>query len=239
MMKIPAPQLRKLAQGAKNAQAQSGRPVRLDKDGTELPINACPQMYRAILTFDDGPEPTRELERIIAILNDNGIRGVFYLLGEETKRSPDAARLIVESGHIAQSHSWDHEGSGLVRFHKKQDIVENLNRAQMAIAEATGKAPTRLRPPFGARNQLVREAVGEVGLKLTLWDIDTNDWRKPKGLDEHKFSPARASWKKMYDERKHPLDILMHVQQETADRLDGFIKSMKGDCWQFTVYEGA
>ena len=34
-----------------------------------------------------------------------------------------------------------------------------------------------MRPPFGANNALVREICKEMGLRVVIWDIDTEDWR--------------------------------------------------------------
>jgi peptidoglycan/xylan/chitin deacetylase (PgdA/CDA1 family) len=51
--------------------------------------------------------------------------------------------------------------------------------------------PNRLRPPYGAgwvgsKNEVLIKVAAELGLKLTGWDVDTNDWKAPRGLLDSK-----------------------------------------------------
>ncbi|MFO7777060.1 MAG: polysaccharide deacetylase family protein, partial [Nitriliruptoraceae bacterium] len=50
---------------------------------------------------------------------------------------------------------------------------------QSAIERATGTTPACLRPPYGDRNATVNARVAELGLRMALWDVDPQDWRRP------------------------------------------------------------
>lgn len=197
-----------------------------------------------ILTFDDGPLDDKgtdvALKTTLDVLGASGITGTFYVLGEEVKQAPALARLIIERGHSLQSHSFSH-----VELPKLPEakIRESLQKAQDIIFEITGVRPHRLRPPYGAgwfapRSEVLFKVAAELGLKLTAWDVDTNDWRAPRGLlDSKKFSPARHDWEALSLKHGRPLDILMHVRQATAKDLQTFILGLQKDGWEFRMYE--
>lgn len=199
-----------------------------------------------ILTFDDGPIDDKgkdvALKTTLDILAASGIKGTFYALGEEVEKAPALARLIVERGHSLQSHSFSH-----VELPKLSEakIRESLQRTQDVVFQATGVRPNRLRPPYGAgwvgpKSEVLIKVTAELGLKLTGWDVDTNDWKAPRGLlDSKKFEPARQDWKALSLRRARPLDILMHVNQDTAKDLQTFILGLQKEGWEFRTYEDA
>ncbi len=200
----------------------------------------------AILTFDDGPIDDKgkdvALKVALDILEAERIQAVFYVQGDEVQKQPDLARLIAARGHILQSHAWSH-----VELPKLPEakLREDLKRTQELIFQLTGKRPNRLRPPFGAgwvgpKSPMLQKVAAELGLQLTGWDVDTNDWKAPRGLKaEQKFSPPRKSWKDVYKKKGRALDILMHVNQDTVKELAGFIQGLKADGWEFRTYEDA
>lgn len=202
---------------------------------------------RAILTFDDGPMDEKAtdsaLKQILAALKNHGITGVFYLTGTEVKSKPDMARGIADEGHIIQSHSWDHLKLSTL---SEEALKADLTKAQDIIFSATKVRPNRVRPPYGdgwvgKKSQTLIQVAAELGVTLTGWDIDTNDWNsKNKGLQSEFFAPARSRWKKLYEERKQtPLDILMHVKTPTARALEDFISGLEAEGWKFTTYGDA
>jgi peptidoglycan/xylan/chitin deacetylase (PgdA/CDA1 family)/peptidoglycan hydrolase-like protein with peptidoglycan-binding domain len=197
-----------------------------------------------ILTFDDGPIDDRgkdvALKGALDILEAERIQAVFYVLGEEVQKAPALVRLIAERGHILQSHAWSHVE--LPKLPEAQ-LREELKRTQELLFQVAGTRPNRLRPPFGAgwvgaKSPKLQKVAAELGLTLTGWDVDTNDWKAPRGLKaEQKFSPPRKDWKALYTKRGRALDILMHVNQDTVKELAAFIQGMRADGWEFRTYE--
>lgn len=197
-----------------------------------------------ILTFDDGPLDDKgkdvALKTLLDVLGASGITGTFYALGEEVKKAPTLARLIVDRGHSLQSHAFSH-----VELPKlsEEKMRESLQKTQDVIFQITGVRPHRLRPPYGAgwvglKSEVLIKVAAELGLKLTGWDVDTNDWKAPRGLlDSKKFYPARQDWKPFSLKRARPLDVLMHVNQDTARDLQAFILGLRKEGWEFRVYE--
>jgi peptidoglycan-N-acetylglucosamine deacetylase len=200
----------------------------------------------AILTFDDGPIDDKGkdvgLKTTLDILDANRITGVFFVLGEEVQKQPALARLIAERGHILQSHAWSH-----VQLPKvpEQKLRQELQKTQDIIFQAAGVRPNRLRPPFGAgwvgtKSPMLQKVATELGLQLTGWDVDTNDWKAPRGLlADQKFYPARKAWKDLSLKRGRAVDLLMHVNQDTAKDLKAFIHGLQADGWEFRTYGDA
>lgn len=48
---------------------------------------------------------------------------------------------------------------------------------QDAIFKITGYEPKFIRPPFGSINDTVKEAISKNGMKIALWNLDTEDWK--------------------------------------------------------------
>ena len=196
---------------------------------------------KAILTFDDGLADMSgnlgdSLSLILSTLDKHGIRAHFYLTGTEVVAHPTWAKLIVTRGHFVENHGWNHEKHGALA---ESTIKNKLERAQSAIVTATGKSPRRFRPPEGdgIHAAELRAACKALGLIPTYWDVDTNDWKnKNGGLVRLKFVPRIHQWKSEYSTKGHPLDILMHVLDNTARDLNDLINEMKSDGWSFTTY---
>ena len=54
-----------------------------------------------------------------------------------------------------------------------------MSSASAAIQRTTGAPVGCLRPPYAAVDAASAGRVRALGLRLTLWDIDTHDWRRP------------------------------------------------------------
>ncbi|MBJ7258945.1 MAG: polysaccharide deacetylase family protein [Chthoniobacterales bacterium] len=128
------------------------------------------------LTFDDGPHP--ELTpKLLDILRQNGVRATFYVIGRNVATYPDIARRIVAEGHEIANHSYNHPAlTSLGAERLNQEIAGTSD----AIERATGRRPTNMRPPYGAINDRVRQAILRVhGLDVILWSCDPLDWKRP------------------------------------------------------------
>jgi peptidoglycan/xylan/chitin deacetylase (PgdA/CDA1 family) len=84
---------------------------------------------------------------------------------------------------------------------------------------------------------MLQKVATELGLQLTGWDVDTNDWKSPRGLAQsQKCEPARKHWKALHTKWGRPLDLLMHVNQATARDLKDFILGLEAEGWEFRTY---
>lgn len=180
---------------------------------------------KIIFSFDDGPNPIAALKTILAALKKHNIKAEFYLLGKEVKQNPSAARLITSEGHKAQNHSWSHPDLAKASEDK---VRSELESTQKIIREATGANATKLRPPYGAGGWPKRfdpelsKVAGSLSLSIHNWDIDTEDWKAPRGIGSGKIEAIKKQLQRTRN--KKTLNVLMHVNKETGRDLPGFIK---------------
>lgn len=189
---------------------------------------------KAILSFDDGPGPVKALDSILSTLAAEKIKAEFYLVGKEVELYPGAAMRIARSGHRVQNHSWSHPNLAKL---PEEGVLKQVEKTQIIIERVTGIKPTKLRPPYGAGGwpgQLdpeVNRVATQLGLRVRNWDIDTEDWRPPKGIDKRKISVIKSQL--AATKQTDPLNVLMHVRHETAEDLPGFISFLKDEGFTF------
>ena len=126
------------------------------------------------LTFDDGPSPATA--EILQLLAAHGAKATFFACGQNVTRHPESAKEVVAQGHEIGNHSYSHPHFAL---RTAAFIGDEFQRAQDVIQEATGAAPTLLRPPFGVRWFGFRRMQRELGLQGVMWSIIGLDWKLP------------------------------------------------------------
>ena len=63
------------------------------------------------------------------------------------------------------------------------------------VIQAKGRKKTScLRPPYGATDGSTRSRASSLGMKVVLWDVDTQDWRRPGAstIANHAIRNART-----------------------------------------------
>ncbi len=168
------------------------------------------------LTFDDGPHPVHT-PRILNILNKYGAKATFYVLGERVQRHPSIVARAIAGGHEIGVHTWDHPSlTGISR----EEVKSQMDRSLAAIASATSRKIRTMRPPYGAVNKgLVDFFASEYGMSTIMWNVDTNDWRRP-GVS---VVTSRA-----VDAAKSGSIILLHdIHGPSADAVEGIVKGLQ------------
>ena len=126
------------------------------------------------MTFDDGPHAILT-PKLLDILKQRHIHATFFVLGQLVKEHPEIVERAVAEG-IA-NHSWDHKALNKLG---EGGLQHELADTSAAIKDAVGKAPTLMRPPYGATNPRLSRAIEkEYGMKVILWSVDPDDWKDP------------------------------------------------------------
>lgn len=141
--------------------------------GTELPDR------HFLLTFDDGPTAANgETDKVTGLLRAEGIHGAFFLLGNpyEARRAATSVEQLrkLYTGMCVGSHGQEHRSHatwagalpGMASFHPK--LAESLPEGQSKL--------TLFRPPYGQRTPEVLQVLEKSGMKIMLWNIDSQDW---------------------------------------------------------------
>lgn len=127
------------------------------------------------LTFDDGPDPTWT-PRVLDLLARYNAKATFFDLGQAISRYPSIVQRTANSGHEIADHTFHH--MDLTTLGADAFFAEVI-RTRDIIKNTTGIYTNCLRPPYGATNQTVRDRAASIGMRLVLWDIDPQDWRRP------------------------------------------------------------
>ena len=130
-------------------------------------------MFIAI-TFDDGPNP-EFTPRLLDMLKERGIKATFFVVGKNVEEYPGIVTRMASDGHEVANHSWSHPALTKLGVESFRKQIENTNQA---IANATGKRPVLMRPPYGATSVGLNKRLNEqFGLKVILWSVDPLDWK--------------------------------------------------------------
>jgi peptidoglycan/xylan/chitin deacetylase (PgdA/CDA1 family) len=176
------------------------------------------------LTFDDGPHP-EFTPRLLDILRHEGVRATFYVIGRSVQTYPEIARRIVAEGHEIANHSWSHPR--LTALSASRLKTEMANTSDI-IQKVTGRRPTNMRPPYGAINERVRQAIyRDHGLDVIMWSVDPLDWKRPG---------AEVVRRRMVDGATPGGILLAHdIHPGTIDAMSGTIKDLKAKGYGFAT----
>lgn len=134
------------------------------------------------LSFDDGPNDPYT-SRILDILEKEGAKATFFLLGRNVEASPHTARRILKSGHAVGNHSYDHP-----RFDEltPDQMREQIRKADETLSSVLGSRTHLFRPPFGFYGKGLQDICREQQYILTGWSAHANDWnpREPGEIAE-------------------------------------------------------
>jgi peptidoglycan/xylan/chitin deacetylase (PgdA/CDA1 family) len=173
------------------------------------------------LTFDDGPDP-RWTPRVLEILEREGVRGAFFLIGRRAEAAPGIARRIVESGHDLGNHTWSHPS--LWRCGPR-DTEREIGDGHAAIAQAAGAPPRFFRPPWGKTNLAMFAAVRRLGTPCVFWTVQPESRRPVDPAEQARRGTARARPGAIYD--LHDADGVPGAGARLAEHLPALIGGLR------------
>ena len=136
------------------------------------------------LTFDDGPSAVTE--EILEVLEDEGVRATFFVIGSCAERDPEMLEEIWEDGHAIGLHTYSHEYSEI--YSSEEAFWREMALCADIIERDLGFSPTLLRFPGGSGNTVFRskgcggdlmarvtEGCADMGYSYHDWNVDTGD----------------------------------------------------------------
>ncbi len=140
------------------------------------------------LTFDDGPDP-EWTPRVLDLLEREGVRGAFFLIGRRAETAPAIARRIARAGHDLGNHTWSH--ASLWRC-GPGDTAREIRDGHAAIAQAAGEAPLFFRPPWGKTNLAMFGELRRLGTPCVFWTVQPESRRPVDPAEQARRGTARA-----------------------------------------------
>jgi peptidoglycan/xylan/chitin deacetylase (PgdA/CDA1 family) len=149
----------------------------------------------ATLTFDDGPDPECT-PRVLDILEREGVRGAFFLIGRRAEQAAGVARRIAEAGHDLGNHTWSH--TSLWRCGPARTERE-IGDGHAAITQAAGTPPRFFRPPWGKTNLAMFGTVQRLGTPCVFWTVQPESRRPVEPAEQARRAVSRVRPGAIYD----------------------------------------
>lgn len=172
----------------------------------------------AYITFDDGP--SKYTSQIIDILDNNNVKGTFFMLNDNMIVFKDVVRRMESEGHGIGFHGVSHELKEL--YKTENSAVEEFKKCNNTFYKLTGKTSKLVRIPFGSKPYMLKSVYDKFideGFLLWDWTIDTEDW---KSSEDQIVSNILY-----YAREKDEIVILLHENQRTVDCLENVIMILK------------
>jgi peptidoglycan/xylan/chitin deacetylase (PgdA/CDA1 family) len=178
------------------------------------------------LTFDDGPSP-QYTPTILDLLDQNGARATFFVIGQELVRHPEIARQAAQDGMELANHGFHH----LTLLGLDPTAIEaEAMPVERELTAITGSRPTLYRLPKGRGDPRALRALTDMGYTIVYWSVDTRDYL-PR-------SPA-AIVAQVQKQLQPGSIVIFHDgggnQQHTVDALKQLLPALKAQGWQLVT----
>ncbi|RYG72284.1 DUF3298 domain-containing protein [Lentibacillus lipolyticus] len=196
-----------------------------DKEETDHPNESAlhPDGKYIALTFDDGPDPN-VTPRILETLQKHDAKATFFMLGSQVEYYPELANKVEEAGHEIGNHTMHHQD---LTINQQPAIKQEVQQASDIIQQATGQAPSLFRPPYGASNKTVEKVAEKMDTPISMWSVDSLDWKSRNADAVHKEVMANAA--------PGSIVLLHDIHPSTADALPEVIASLEKEGYQMVT----
>jgi peptidoglycan/xylan/chitin deacetylase (PgdA/CDA1 family) len=218
---VIAPEERKLAYAGDDATPRLAGPHHLA--GRILEVSSLADLNlqdkEVILSFDDGPIPGRT-DKVLAILDQFGVKGAFMMVGEMAEMHPALARKVAQDGNTIGSHTYDHANLSSLSF---DAAMAEVIKGELAVTKATGTDVSFFRFPYLAESHRLRAAIAKRDMVVMDVDIDSKDY----------FTTTPVSITQRTMNLLHKRDrgiILMHdIHKRTATMLPTLLSKLEAE----------
>ncbi|WP_395743100.1 polysaccharide deacetylase family protein [Prosthecobacter sp.] len=127
-----------------------------------------PAGNQALLTIDDGPHP-EHTPVILDLLDQHGIKALFFLIGDRAAQHPHLVREIISRGHEIGNHTQTHPATTFWMLRPARMWWEISTCQETLASLCPGHAPRFFRPPAGHHNMFTALIAQALGLKMMMW----------------------------------------------------------------------
>lgn len=173
------------------------------------------------LTFDDGPLPG-PTDEVLSILEREGIKATFFLVGSRVEEAPFLAQEIRDRGHELANHTYYHPN---LTWLTAPQVRAELLSTSWTIERHTGVKPLFARAPGCSLSKTVGQEIVGAGLVSTLFTVNPSD-----------LSSSSAEHLRNYilSQSKPGAIVLLHeYSSATRAMLPGLLSRLKAEGWKF------
>lgn len=119
------------------------------------------------LTFDDGP--TKNVDKILPLLEHYNAKATFFLIGNEIKKYPDEAQKLIKAGEQIGNHTFSHQR---MVFKSPSFIKEEIEKTDKLIRHAGYKGEIDFRPPNGKKLIELPYYLSQHNRDTIMWNLE-------------------------------------------------------------------
>lgn len=141
---------------------------------TAVPVFSFAECKQIYLTFDDGPS-TVVTGRILDVLQEEGVKATFFVVGDRVEGRKEILRRIAREGHTIGVHSQTHEYAQIYR--SDEALLKDVAACAETIRTVTGVTPRVYRFPGGGGKNKERHAtlLRKQGYRVVGWNAVCGD----------------------------------------------------------------
>jgi peptidoglycan/xylan/chitin deacetylase (PgdA/CDA1 family) len=190
----------------------------------EVQYTVQPAGYYA-LTFDDGPNALYTQPVLDALASANA-KATFFLVGSQIQQFPGLAQALVAGGHSLQNHTMTHanisgagDPSDPTVPAPSADPSGEITKASAAIQAVGAPAPQFLRPPYGMYDANTVALARSLGLEISNWTTDTNDYTgiSPTAIAANAIAVPDKGIVLMHDSNQNTVDAIPLIVNRLRD----------------------
>ncbi|KAG0365848.1 hypothetical protein BGX24_003943, partial [Mortierella sp. AD032] len=174
-------------------------------------IDTCTKPGVVALTFDDGPGQYND--QLLALLAKKNVKATFFVLGsmvDANAQQAGALKKILAGNHQLASHTYSH---GNLDNMDETAMKLEISKTSDTMFQHAGVRPAYMRAPEGRCGPTCTKVMEGLGLVISHWNVDTNDWRY---TEQAKANPNNAADLSM-------VEINKVIIQESNPATDSFI----------------
>ena len=194
----------------------------------------------AYLTFDDGPS-ANITPQILQILENEGIKATFFVLGSRIEFYPELVKQEYEAGHYIANHGYSHEYSSV--YANPNAVIDEYNRTENLIKKAIGNenySSYLFRFPGGSEGGKYAKVKNEAKSLLAQNNIAYINWNAlTRDAEGTPTADSLVNDLKATVGDKTRVVILMHdagTKQLTADTLPQVIAYLRENGFVFKTF---
>lgn len=152
-----------------------------------------------LLSFDDGPSAIDgNTDKVAALMREKKLHAMFFVLGRNYQArlaSSSVAELNrLYDGQCVALHGWEH------RSHAQWESwrASVLNSEAIVRDTLPRNYQPLFRPPYGQRHADTQGLLKSLGIDLSLWNIDSQDWSRSISarLAEQRVQTLMLLWRR-------------------------------------------
>lgn len=124
------------------------------------------------LTFDDGPDQPYT-QQILDVLNKNGVKGTFFVLGGNAKAYPDLIKEMISQGHELGNHTMSHDK---MKGKSVDKMATDIQSVDIILQNLGYKKDIPFRAPFGITSDNLKAALKKLNKEHVLFNFLPQDW---------------------------------------------------------------